>query len=778
MLPAPLSFHDAPTAATLAAARTALAAALDNASTLAARIGAAEEDLARIVREARAAIEDMQREKGGLEETVVQTRAYLSPIRRMPGELLRELFLWCFEDHPCCAWVLSAVCSNWRRQALAIPRIWSKIRLFTNQRSSPDTIRLWLERSGASVPLDIEIYLRVLPPSPSSPSSALSAENAYAARRRGFAAASSNGHPILAPHPPPLFSLTSLGGGGGAVSSTALHFTPSVTPIIVPHAVAHPHPLAHAPHPLLGHAHGGGWDSPPPMLPFSSMSGEGGGMGEAHWGHIAVYYLVAQMHRWERFVFRFDRPFGSIAALKSIVGPSPLLREFEVSCASASVGAYPPDWSWLPTSTSSPTFPASSAQDDEPPPPLPSLTTLTLQHAPFTPTAPLFTHPRTHLTHLTLRALPSSPHSTAAIPLDRILGVVTANAATIRCLKLHFSAVANPVLPILPPLPAGTPIGAPPPAGGEVELPALVELTLGGHPLLAQLLDAITTPALDALELDFDAIREPLEEAVGALCSRSGGTSWPLRVLSIAYDAPPSAHHGHAHGGFIHPAYGYGGAGAGGPVGNWAFLGEVGERLEVLKVGGALLEPLATVLAAPEDGGGVPPMLPPNSAANVLNNGMNGGANGWACPRLRELWLRGCHGVGGGHGHGGHGVHAHEALGKLVRMVEGRNPETAAAQFPLSSTPASSSSSSFTQPQNGAVTRLTHLELDECVPLGPDVRSWLESRLPKGGVRCVEPPAPALGPSGMGGGGLHGLGHAHAHGWGAYGYGVGPVWFP
>lgn len=44
-----------------------------------------------------------------------------------------------------------------------------------------------------------------------------------------------------------------------------------------------------------------------------------------HWGHIAFFYLVEQMHRWERFVFRFDKQFTSMGALKAIngdVGPS------------------------------------------------------------------------------------------------------------------------------------------------------------------------------------------------------------------------------------------------------------------------------------------------------------------------------------------------------------------------------------------------------------------------------------------------------------------------
>ena len=39
-----------------------------------------------------------------------------------------------------------------------------------------------------------------------------------------------------------------------------------------------------------------------------------------HWGHIAFYYLTEQMHRWERFVFRFDKRFVSVDALKSVIG--------------------------------------------------------------------------------------------------------------------------------------------------------------------------------------------------------------------------------------------------------------------------------------------------------------------------------------------------------------------------------------------------------------------------------------------------------------------------
>ncbi|KAJ7205335.1 hypothetical protein B0H12DRAFT_1243469 [Mycena haematopus] len=716
MLP-PLSLQEPPTAAKLSAARIALEDSLKNASSLAEKICAAEAALAQIVAEAQVTIEDMLREKETLEETIVQTRAYLSPIRRLPGELLRELFMWCFEDHPCCAWVLSMVCTTWRQQALVIPRIWSKIRLFTNQSSSPDTIRLWLERSGPTVPLDIEIYLRVLHGTEAPP------VTAYPRRRRAhdlFA------HPFAAAPPPPLFGTGPLGAPAPLMVP---HFTPSVTPFIVPQP-----PIHH------------GWESPPPMIAFHGQQPDLGIPPNLHWGHIAVYYLVQQMHRWERFVFRFDKGFGSIAALKSISGPAPLLKEFEVSSASAAF--YSHEWTWLPSSPASHLLPA----------PLPQLTSLTLQNAPFTTLSPIFLQPQTHLTNLTLRALP-----TATIPLDRLLRVLTANAATLASLNLHVVAVAQPLLP----LPSST------------TLPALVDLAIGGHHLLTGFLETFVLPSLRGLDLDFDSPREPVEESIAGLWARSGNP--PLRSLAISYGPSPPPSSSSASSSAASPSSSFsstpsafppslpmGGGGAwyphpyyvsAGPVVSWAFLAECGGALEVLKVGGAAVEGLLAVLGAEDGGAGVPPLVtthpglqlnpfnnaPPNpNTANPNNATANGTNNGgWTAPALRELYLRsGCpqphlhhpfpphhmhpHLHGHGHAHhsflygGGHG--GQEGVGRLVRVVDVRNPE-------------GGGQGGTWQGGSSGPARITHLSLEDCVPLERDVVRWLEGRIGKGGVR-------------------------------------------
>ena len=126
----PPEFAIPPTRDSLLTARRSLDATQLDLLTLAAKIDAAEGALAKIVRESRFAIEELVRERRALEDIARHTLAYLSPMKRLPLELLREIFLRCFQNHPCAAWVLASVCSSWRRLALKIPVIWSKVIFF------------------------------------------------------------------------------------------------------------------------------------------------------------------------------------------------------------------------------------------------------------------------------------------------------------------------------------------------------------------------------------------------------------------------------------------------------------------------------------------------------------------------------------------------------------------------------------------------------------------------------------------------------------------------
>lgn len=511
----PLPFPDPPTKDTLASARRLLQENRKSIRTLSARIGAAELALAEIVRESRCAISELQAEKERLVQAEFATLAYLSPVRTLPQELVREIFMWCFEEHPCCAWVLAAVCTSWRRLALRMPLLWSKIRLLTTPSASADTIRLWLERSGDAVPLDIEIILRVGPPKQlESPS----------ASRRGSASASSPTHtpatwtanlasaqtstPYVAlqpPPPPPNPNTTANIGGPPVVLSS----------------------------------------SPPPNDPWNvQQSGERGSStsrSSMHWGHIAFFYLVEQMHRWERFIFRFDRQFTSMGALKSINGDAPLLREFEVSSAEA--GFYV-EWPWLPNCGDS-----NAAS-------LPNLRSITLQHTPFKWSSPMLKG----LEHLTLRATPTSH-----LPLDRIQGILSASPQ-LKTLSIHFQGVLPSILTMSP-----------------LTLPNLTTFSIGGHYLLTQLVDTLVLPSLTSLTLDIES-RDPIEDTLSSLLTRS--CSPPLSHLSIAYGTASNAA----------PFY----YGPGGIVISWNVLAEL-FHLRTLEVGGTPFEPLLTALGPPDD---------------------------------------------------------------------------------------------------------------------------------------------------------------------------------
>jgi hypothetical protein len=167
----------------------------------------------------------------------------------------------------------------------------SQIRLITSPTSSPELIRLWLERSGHTVPLDIEIYLRVTDQCPTTTASLL---NANQRRRRRSSGNLSAGFPVWT-------------GSNAATAPAPLHTTSPLPP------------LAH----LTSNSAGTGSmvvSGPPPYSQDPGPSLAVINRPSIHWAHIAFYYLVEQMPRWERFIFRYDKAFKSMTALASIAG--------------------------------------------------------------------------------------------------------------------------------------------------------------------------------------------------------------------------------------------------------------------------------------------------------------------------------------------------------------------------------------------------------------------------------------------------------------------------
>lgn len=219
------------------------------------------------------------------------------------------------------------------------------MRLVTTPYSSPDIIRLWLERSGSTVPLDIEIYLRVS-----------TAASTFGAKQRGAMTA----YP-LPPLPPPV-------PWSPPQAATALLFPPPSPPPFHPAPVGHPATATtETPETLDGDGQASnsifGNASPDaiPTLPlpeYGNATTAAAYAGEpvpticfntpptntsrrlarkralvrdyltqgprdqrttpASWGHIALFYLSEHMHRWKRFVFRFEKGFESMSALKHI----------------------------------------------------------------------------------------------------------------------------------------------------------------------------------------------------------------------------------------------------------------------------------------------------------------------------------------------------------------------------------------------------------------------------------------------------------------------------
>lgn len=123
-----LPYPEPPTATTLSLARAELVAHRESLQDLTAKIQAAEDTLARIVQDSRVAIHELETQRANVERQVSYALSYISPIRRLPTELLRLVFMEYFEECPCCAWILSAVSRSWRAMVLGMPVLWTKVR--------------------------------------------------------------------------------------------------------------------------------------------------------------------------------------------------------------------------------------------------------------------------------------------------------------------------------------------------------------------------------------------------------------------------------------------------------------------------------------------------------------------------------------------------------------------------------------------------------------------------------------------------------------------------
>ncbi|PPQ77804.1 hypothetical protein CVT25_015299 [Psilocybe cyanescens] len=116
-----------------------------------------------------AVLQDLAAKRTQLQDTRTAHRAFASPFRRLPPEILQVIFAWCLPPTRNCVMhaseapvLLGRVCSEWRRIALATPELWASLHVvppnvsYTNPAASKSRFRrkrelmeMWLARSGA-----------------------------------------------------------------------------------------------------------------------------------------------------------------------------------------------------------------------------------------------------------------------------------------------------------------------------------------------------------------------------------------------------------------------------------------------------------------------------------------------------------------------------------------------------------------------------------------------------------------------------------------------------
>ncbi|KAJ8084968.1 hypothetical protein PM082_003745 [Marasmius tenuissimus] len=131
------------------------------------------------IRELEAEISRLQSERDRLQAFVNNHRQLLSPVRRLPVEVLKEIFVQCLpvEHLPITSTtefplLLTRICRHWKEVAITTPHLWCSIHIYipspANEidgdqflsiiRQRHEGIERWLHRSG-SVPLNISFSM-------------------------------------------------------------------------------------------------------------------------------------------------------------------------------------------------------------------------------------------------------------------------------------------------------------------------------------------------------------------------------------------------------------------------------------------------------------------------------------------------------------------------------------------------------------------------------------------------------------------------------------------
>ncbi|ESK88761.1 hypothetical protein Moror_17149 [Moniliophthora roreri MCA 2997] len=123
-------------------------------------------------------IAHLQTRRDKLKSFIDNHRALLSPIRRVPSDILREIFVQCLPEDRLpthnihqAPLLLTGICRSWREVAITTPRLWNRIHIWLRYPRSPpiteffhslmkasaEGLDLWLERSG-TMPLTLSLH--------------------------------------------------------------------------------------------------------------------------------------------------------------------------------------------------------------------------------------------------------------------------------------------------------------------------------------------------------------------------------------------------------------------------------------------------------------------------------------------------------------------------------------------------------------------------------------------------------------------------------------------
>jgi hypothetical protein len=124
------------------------------------QMAAEQERLNTDIERRRASLRELTADRAKIADALEAQRSILSPIRRIPVEIIAEILLYTLPDTdyvlpaPMTSPILiSQVCQGWRTLSHSIPRLWSSILIRINsRRSHPNLglVELWLQRSSNS----------------------------------------------------------------------------------------------------------------------------------------------------------------------------------------------------------------------------------------------------------------------------------------------------------------------------------------------------------------------------------------------------------------------------------------------------------------------------------------------------------------------------------------------------------------------------------------------------------------------------------------------------